>query len=77
MKAFVVGQRSDQAGFERELQIVADKFPDTEEGKEAVEIINQLNKKNLKVIQQKTKNVKIYKSAIVKIKIFRKVGKQK
>ena len=49
MKAYIVGQRSDQANFERELQLIADKFPDTEEGKEAVEIINQLNKKNLKV----------------------------
>jgi len=55
MKAFVVGQRSDQVGFERELQIVADNFPDTEEGKEAVEIINQLNKKNLKVQDKEDK----------------------
>lgn len=48
MKAFIVGQRSDKDNFERELQLIADKFPDTDEGKEAVEIIAELNKKSLK-----------------------------
>ena len=48
MKAYIVGQRSDKANFERELQLIADKYPDTEEGKEAVEIIAELNKTNLK-----------------------------
>lgn len=48
MKAFIVGQRSDQANFERELQLIADKFPETEEGKEAVEILAQLNSDSLK-----------------------------
>ncbi len=48
MKAFIVGQRSDKVNFERELQLIADKFPETDEGKEAVEIIAELNKNSLK-----------------------------
>lgn len=48
MKAFIVGKRSDKKNFERALQIIADKFPESEEGKEAVEIIAQLNKDGLK-----------------------------
>jgi hypothetical protein len=49
MKAMVVGSLSDQANFERELQLLADNFPTTEEGEKAVEILNQLNKKGLNV----------------------------
>ncbi|RLD26961.1 MAG: hypothetical protein DRI54_01890 [Bacteroidetes bacterium] len=49
MKAMVVGSLSDQANFERELQLLADNFPSTEEGEKAVEILNQLNKKGLNV----------------------------
>jgi tetratricopeptide (TPR) repeat protein len=48
MKAMVVGSLSDEANFERELQLLADNFPQTEEGERAVEILNQLNKKGLK-----------------------------
>ncbi len=48
MKAYIVGRRSDRANFERELNLIADKFPDTDEGKEAVEILAQLNKDKLK-----------------------------
>lgn len=47
MKAMIVGSLSDQANFERELQLLADNFPSTEEGDKAVEILNQLNKKGL------------------------------
>lgn len=53
MKAFIVGQRSDQVNFERELQLIADKFPETEEGKEAVEILAQLNRDSLKNPEKK------------------------
>jgi len=49
MKAMVVGSLSDQTNFERELQLLADNFPSTEEGEKAVEILNQLNKKGLNV----------------------------
>jgi len=49
MKAMVVGSLSDKANFERELQLLADNFPQTEEGDRAVEILNQLNKKGLNV----------------------------
>jgi hypothetical protein len=49
MKAMVVGSLSDKANFERELQLLADNFPTTEEGERAIEILNQLNKKELNV----------------------------
>lgn len=49
MKAMVVGSLSDQTNFERELQLLADNFPTSEEGERAVEILNQLNKKGLNV----------------------------
>ena len=48
MKAMVVGSISDRANYERELQLLADNFPSTEEGERAVEILNQLNNKGLK-----------------------------
>jgi tetratricopeptide (TPR) repeat protein len=58
MKAFIVGQRSDKENFERELQLIADKFPDTDEGKEAVEIIAELNKTGLKDLQKEDSDSK-------------------
>ena len=55
MKAMVVGSLSDKKNFERELQLLADNFPQTEEGNRAVEILNQLNKKELNVPEQGNK----------------------
>jgi tetratricopeptide (TPR) repeat protein len=50
MKAFIVGKRSNNKdNFIRELLLIADKYPETEEGKEAVAIIAELNKTDLKV----------------------------
>jgi tetratricopeptide (TPR) repeat protein len=48
MKAMVVGSLSNAENFERELQLLADNFPQTEEGEKAAEILGQLNKKGLK-----------------------------
>ena len=48
LKAMVVGSMSDKQNFERELQLLADNFSETEEGERAVEILNELNKGNLK-----------------------------
>jgi hypothetical protein len=50
----VVGNMSDQANFERELQVLADRYPTTEEGEKAVEILNQLQKKGMKTGQDAT-----------------------
>lgn len=54
MKAMVIGSLSDQTNFERELQLLADNFPTTEEGEKAVEILNQLNKSGLKSSDSKS-----------------------
>jgi len=58
MKAFIVGQRSDRVNFERELNLIADKFPETDEGKEAVEILAQLNRDKLKSPEKEDKGAK-------------------
>ena len=58
MKAFIVGQRSDRVNFERELNLIADKFPETDEGKEAVEILAQLNRDKLKSPEKEDKGTK-------------------